>query len=1711
MVPAPDDPTTELDSADLVEETSDPKTTVKREAKSKPSRPRVSIPIRASGPPPVISQRPPPSRQKAPLLPAFPDADVVVAEARKRAELTSQLNDRVALARARAELAVLLEILKRDLNGAVAEYRAAHAIAPSALAPISAARRLTPFRPIAPALALLDTELRTTADPRARACRFLELGRLLLAGGATPEKAVQAFRDLLATTPQHPGGLRGLERALRAMPRALENTTTLDALATHLETMALAWRTDRQLSAWLEVERSLILERLHRPDAARAALEEAMELDGGLGPVRSAYTRHLVVFQDIGLLVNTWAAEATIEGDTPRAGRLLYAAGRLAAERLEQLPLAIELYRRATALQATVVDTRRASLRELLRLYELRGDLESALEAEEQLLLWVEGAERAYRHRRLAQAYERTERWEAVVTHARQSLQAVPDDDEIRERLDRALAAAGQHEQRITMWTAEASRVLTAQARVDAFRRAAQIAERDLRRPDLALVELRAGWAVDPDDSETVDDIARLLTTALPPNLAEPGDPARARARVDFFSEAAEKAIEPGRKIAMLEKLAQIWEDEVRIADKALEVYREILSIEPERRSAVLGLQRTAARAGDAKELFRALVLEADDCQNPALERSLLLRAADIASERLNDADSAIDLVQRVLAKNAGDTLALRAAVRIHQRIGRYDEAVAQLRLMLTHARKGPAAFSIAVEIASLLDRRARKRDEAIAAYREAFRIDPTHPLPPAEIRRILTAADDHRALAEELTAMAAGTTEREQRARVILEAAEIYGDRLDDTDRAITLLAQAHTLSPHDQEITERLAWAYVRQNRLAELVTLFESKPELAPAEKFSLALILAQDRDLPRAVTVLSEVLAAEPRHVPALRTLEHALVRTEQFTELAAVLRAEAATFATEDARLGAIHELVALEEHRGVVPAGNTQPGNDLLRTIVPDDILLHESILRRGLVADTSDDAIRLTHSINVLATGASDHHYAAMLQLIAALLIERTSLEHAQHLHRDALRRYRLALDGWPECLTAARGMKRLAERISDGEAFVEAAAALGNLETERDKRSQMLTEAAEGLVARRMDMPRALSLFARALGEDPDSVRAATGLLTLALEGGDAGQAADALRRALERTRDTDQALRLGGGLAKLAFERLSDPTVALEALRRVRKKVPGHVGNLLALADATLALHLWADAAEIASSALGITRDPAERFRAAVVLAEAHYRVPETKTSARREAEEAEKLAEAAPVSVRSELLARLGVVYLALGEPKASERVLIGAVLYGGKSTKPLELLAQAFSVSTFDGAEAYYRALGEIIKQATALKIPIEPGWVATMGKLEATLLFSKPRDGLGKLKDAILLDPARIESYEALVEVYGTLGAREEAVRELLNILPEVAARGVPVDRLIRVISLIGRECRLMRATAQAAAAEAAVAYLNRDTSRPPSPIPFAAPVPMSLVPSALASTVVPPEPARPWAEVSGYLLDLMPKLLRVDPLSLGLSPRDRLPVRTSHPLRALCDRFARAFGEMRFDLFVDAAAVGVPRVMPSDPPAVVLPRGYGDLSENEQAVGICRLLVYIALNLPWLEELSNSDLDGLLFGALRAGDESWNVGQLSAASEASAELWRPRIIKVAGRRHKRGFEEIAGRAQRYTDPQNFRQTIRLASMRVAYLLTGDLASSLNHLIRIDRELSQAPRDSVTQKLMMNPVARDLIFFSLAPKTVGLRQSVGTA
>ena len=501
---------------------------------------------------------------------------------------------------------------------------------------------------------------------------------------------------------------------------------------------------------------------------------------------------------------------------------------------------------------------------------------------------------------------EASARWSEVAAHAREALLAAPDDDDTRERLDRALEASNHHDERIALWTAEASRVTSPSARVDAHLRAALIAEQDLGQPDLALVELRAAWAIDSEDVRVADHIARLLTPTSPPNLTDPDDPSRVRARIDFYAEAASKAGDAGRKVAQLEKLALIWEDEARDPRAALDIYREILSIEPERRSAMLGLQRNAARAGDTAEVFRALVMEADRTKSTALERGLLLRAAELASSKLNDADTALDLVKRILAKNAGDPAALRAACRIHQRTGRFEEAVAQLRLLLQHTRKGPAAFAIAIDIAVLLEQRLRRRDDALVAYRDVF---PDRSPESASCRRDSAHPAGYRRLPRGRGRAGGDGRERDEprSQRTPLSRSSRDPRRSPGRRRALGGPAQSSSRAPPaGPRIRDRLERAYIRQNKVGDLVTLYDWAADKAPkddvakaptGEKLALALLLAEDRDLVRASSLLNGILAEDKGHIPALRTLEHTLGKTDQFAELAGVLRMQTLMFET----------------------------------------------------------------------------------------------------------------------------------------------------------------------------------------------------------------------------------------------------------------------------------------------------------------------------------------------------------------------------------------------------------------------------------------------------------------------------------------------------------------------------------------------------------------------------------------------------------------------------------------------------------------------------------------------------------------------------------------------------------------------------------------------------------------------------------------------
>jgi hypothetical protein len=224
--------------------------------------------------------------------------------------------------------------------------------------------------------------------------------------------------------------------------------------------MADAYASDMKLAAWLHVERARVHEhRLKHIDAARSALERALELDGSVGPVRDASVRFAASHDDATALATLLEEEALLETNKARAARLELDAACVVAFRLDDAARAAVLLERAATRAPTVPSVDRRILDGLLRLHEARGDeVAIARIRRSRLALMTDPGMMAQEHRTLAALAEKAGAVEAAIGHVQSALLASSDDATLLDQLDRLLDVAGKQDQRMALWATEAAR-----------------------------------------------------------------------------------------------------------------------------------------------------------------------------------------------------------------------------------------------------------------------------------------------------------------------------------------------------------------------------------------------------------------------------------------------------------------------------------------------------------------------------------------------------------------------------------------------------------------------------------------------------------------------------------------------------------------------------------------------------------------------------------------------------------------------------------------------------------------------------------------------------------------------------------------------------------------------------------------------------------------------------------------------------------------------------------------------------------------------------------------------------------------------------------------------------------------------------------------------------------------------------------------------------
>jgi tetratricopeptide (TPR) repeat protein len=1425
--------------------------TLQKAAASQPTSREVSK-VDSKPPPPGARRAPPPlpgrpswTPEPSPVRLAadMSDPGSLIDLLQARATALEAAKDKVGVARIQIELAIASETILGDEQRAMAHAEAAVKVNPTSSAAHSLLRRMRHGRAALPAiLAHIDHEIAAATTDAHRVELLAVKARLLQALGNRAPDAVAAWEQALALAPGHPGALKGLEAELVTRANAPGATRReWEALSGHLVRMAEAYEAEPALAAWLHVERAQVLERrLERVDTARDALDRAVQLDPGIGPVRDALVRHAATQGDWGALVRLLDEEAMIERSGPRAARLELDAAAIAAWRLDDRRRACALLERAAARAPTVPSVDRRALDELVRLNELDSRWVDAARARRARLRFItDPAALTYELRALAVAAENDGDLDAAIADVQRALGVDASEPTLVEALDRLLSAAGRPEQRIATWLQEAARTDDAVVRVRTLERAAKICV-EMGRPADAIRHLRSAWIASPGDSEVLDSLAHLLSSTVTAHEAGAGSTA-ARALVELYGQAVEHTQDPGRKTAYLERTALLWEELLGDPARAARAYEQVLAIDPDRRSAILGLQRTAARSGDSRALARALLDEARLTDDAPERLALQTRAA--AAFASSDPARARQLVRDVLGRDPRYVAARTLEMRLEEDIGRWELAAKSLRTRIDLTTSAQEKVALLIALAHMQHTRLRAPLEAVASLEQARALDPTHPVPPEEIARVVQDHGDPRSLREAIERLAKHARSNEERARHIAHAAELDELCLGDDASALRTYRRALDETPDDELLAARLARVAARRARqghgaeLLDLAALIAKRieratPAAAQAMTFDLAALLVDiGQDTGRATALLESALVERRDNIPAMRTLESIRRRAGEPAPLARVLTIEGEELKDPRARLGALWNLAFLEEWK--LPSSDPASTYAQILELDPTDPSALEATLRRDLSnARQGDPRARKSAfgALRALVAFASDDETRLAMQLRLALLLEAAATDHpeseaGEELAREALGRYRDALRLDEASPVAATGVARLATKLHDPEAGFAAAASLAELAGEPRLRARYLVDGAEvllgsevdprlGTVAERRD--RAAAMLERALQAEPDSIAAAGRLATLLLEERQGERLVSAFREAISAARSPDAMVLLGSEIARVARDELHDLTIAIDAMRRVRAFAPQHVPSLLTLAELCIAQRVWPEAVDALEAVVSTSREVGPKLTAFFALASIFEKVlarPEEvdrtlraaleldpsnvralRALVRRAAAEPPPDDEAALRARREEMADWLSRLADAERDPEPKAALLlelseIHVRLGNAKAAERtlVEAVVTSPSNRAFAKLTALFRRADGMDQHGFARALASVVGfgdklgrmdarWLATLGQLEVHAL-SRVRDGIAHLQRAVALDPSLYETRFELASACAKSKASEEASKILLGML----------------------------------------------------------------------------------------------------------------------------------------------------------------------------------------------------------------------------------------------------------------------------------------------------------------------------------------------
>ncbi|UCH28466.1 MAG: tetratricopeptide repeat protein, partial [Myxococcales bacterium] len=615
------------------------------------------------------------------------------------------------------------------------------------------------------------------ADDAHRAALIIRRAQLLESRQQRPDQAAELYETALQLDPRANIAVQALKRLYYGQHRWRDLIRTLEAEALLASDPAL------KASSLYRAAR-IHAEHLGNRDEAIRVLEQARSLRPDDPLILGELARHYESGQRLQALVET--LEGLSEATDDEAERLTYTQriARLYEEELGDVDQAIAWHERAVQLDPTSL----SSLQGLSLLYRVRGAWPKLIDMCLQEARYTTDAQRrADSHARAAEIYEvKLQAIDDAIDHYHRALNAMPDHATAFKALARLLSDVHKPKELIQLYENALDRAtgtravsylfkiaqlyedvleehaLAAQtykrvlqqdasnlAAVHAWQRSAARAHRPrellealdyeieltVERDRLVALLHRAGEVLDEQLEDRDEAIARYRRALDKdprhvPTLSSLGRLYYAAGRwndlLEVYGQELRLTSAKARRVALLQKMAEISRDRLGSDEDALRYHREAIKVDPAHAPSLQELARQLRERGEWEELVDVLELQLRSSSAARVRARAAFLLGQVYEEHMDDRAKAVTSYETAVSADTGYRPAVDALARVRAEEQDWTHLLSDLERELKLAEDPVQRVALFARKAQVLERQDKHR-QAIQAWEDVMTVDPQH------------------------------------------------------------------------------------------------------------------------------------------------------------------------------------------------------------------------------------------------------------------------------------------------------------------------------------------------------------------------------------------------------------------------------------------------------------------------------------------------------------------------------------------------------------------------------------------------------------------------------------------------------------------------------------------------------------------------------------------------------------------------------------------------------------------------------------------------------------------------------------------------------------------------------------------------------------------------------------------------------------------------